>query len=48
MFVSGGGAAYDRASSQVDLELSGSEEFSPMQLPPQYLLSMTVRSAVAR
>jgi len=48
VFVSGGGAAYDRASPQVDLELSGSEEFSPMQLPPQYLLSMTVRSAVAR
>ena len=48
VFVSGGGAAYDLVTPQIELALSGGEMFSPAQLPARYLLSITVRSAAAR
>jgi hypothetical protein len=48
VFVSGRGKANDLVSPLIELELSGSEmAASPVQLPPQYLLSITVRSAAA-
>ncbi|MGH7515623.1 MAG: hypothetical protein ACREOQ_22190, partial [Gemmatimonadales bacterium] len=48
VFVSGSGEAYDLRSPQVELLLSGSEQFSPAQLPPRYQLAITVRSAGVR